>query len=219
MPLETLEVRWFGEGAVTGATWDWFTALHGPAYLRTEERSDSYVVLPGVTDLGIKWRGEVSFDLKARRREVGEIRLDGGASPILGRVEEWIKWAYPLDANTALARTISRLPMVPVGKMRVQYMFDVSDGAEPPSRPVPVSPEGEFPRVGLALFLELAGILCKERFAWSLAIEGSAALGSKFEEAVQVVADGIPRGPLQLVGATSGSYPTWLNSLFPSSEP
>lgn len=212
MPLETLEIRWFGGGAPTPAQWDWFVSLHGPSYLRTEERTDSYVVLPEVTDLGIKWRGETSFDLKARRREVGQVDLVGETSAITGTVEEWIKWTYPLGDNSALGRAVARLAMVPVGKTRVHYMFDVSDGAEPWPAPVPLSSDGEFPRVGRALFLELAGIQCEERFAWSLAIEASAELGSRCTEAIQAIAGEILSGPLPLARATSVGYPAWLSS-------
>lgn len=96
-PTRTLEVRWFGRGAVLPTVEAWFDRL-GPA-VETERRTDRYLA-PTDDALAIKWRGgEGVAAIEPKRREaVGEALRAGRAE---APSETWTKWSFPLPDDDA----------------------------------------------------------------------------------------------------------------------
>ena len=86
----TLELRWFFDGDVDDSFARWFTGGAAPDWSAIPNRTDDYLSLPGVLDIGIKIR-ERRFEVKGRRELLGTQVVAKGA---VGVVERWIKWSY-----------------------------------------------------------------------------------------------------------------------------
>ena len=99
--FETLEIRWFWWCSEPGAAIAWFVGCgEGP---EPEQRTDTYLLLPGCETVGVKLREE-RFEIKALLRD------DDGPGPAdgpQGIVQHWIKWSL----------TSCKLPC-PVAEMR-----------------------------------------------------------------------------------------------------
>jgi len=92
--ISSHEVRWFLEGSV-----EQHPALRGwveegasdPKWIgRLGRKPDAYLVVPGATDMGIKWR-EGQLQIKGLECSMGTQKFSGGHE---GRVERWMKWGY-----------------------------------------------------------------------------------------------------------------------------
>lgn len=206
--LQTLEIRWFGDRRLTDDERRWFESLGAASCRRTEVRSDRYVTLPGVTDLGLKFRGDQGFDVKARLDEIGiaELRREGELFAA-GVVETWAKWSYAGADYPALGGVLGGLDTIEVGKQRWQYLFDLAPGSG--SEPLDLS-AGLYPGVERGMALELAEVECEGRVVWTVgaeAIPGSPDLGSDMLAAlVPLLRD----CPLPLTAELSSGYPAWL---------
>ncbi len=88
----TAEVRWFYSGRIPSEVHDWFVTVASvnepPA-----RRIDKYLMLPGVTTLGIKLRQQ-RLEIKLRNFDYGEVQLH---ERISGRMQRWRKWSLGLD--------------------------------------------------------------------------------------------------------------------------
>jgi hypothetical protein len=127
-PLASHEVRWFFEGGVDQhlPLQQWFeTTVPRPDGLprpewkgRLGDEPDIYLLIPGSTDLGIKWR-EGELQIKGRVAALGAQLFAGRHQ---GAVERWIKWSYRdlPDAWRRLFATPAEngLIAVPVRKIR-----------------------------------------------------------------------------------------------------
>ena len=206
--LQTLEIRWFGDRPLGEAETAWFESLAGESHRRGEERTDRYVELPGVTDLGLKFRGDQGFDVKARLDVVGvaELRREGEKFAA-GVVESWAKWSYPGGEFPALASTFGRLDTIEVGKRRRQYLYDLAPDRS--AEPLDLS-DASYPRVERAMALELADVECQGRTVWTLGVEaipGGPDLGS---DMLAALAAPLRSCPLELPAAISSGSPAWL---------
>ena len=83
LSFRTREVRWFVDHPVPQVQ-RWFEELPPTSYTR-ESREDIYLVLPGRSDLGLKFR-ENRLELKFR---LGEPQLGAIAPGINGAFESW----------------------------------------------------------------------------------------------------------------------------------
>lgn len=206
--LQTLEIRWFGDRPLGDADRVWFESIAGASCRRSEQRSDRYVELPGVTDLGLKFRGDQGFDVKARLDEIGvaELRREGEVFAS-GVVETWAKWSYSGADYPALGAALGRLDTIEVTKKRWQYLFDLADGSE--VEPLDLS-EAPYPEVERGMAFELADVECQGRTVWSLGVEaipGSPDLGS---EVLRALLKLLQDCPIELTSETSSGYPAWL---------
>jgi hypothetical protein len=206
--LQTLEIRWFGDRPLAAAARRWFESLGADACRRSERRSDRYVTLPAVTDLGLKFRGDQGLDLKARLDEIGiaELRRDGECFAA-GVVETWAKWSYSAGEYPALGATLGRLETIEVGKERWEYLYDLAPGRA--GAPLDLS-EGPLPQVERGMALELANVVCEGRTVWTIGVEaipGGPDLGSDMLAALVPL---LRECPLSLNAENSAGYPAWL---------
>ncbi len=103
LPFTSIETRWFleGESSQHPELRQWFESctpfpraadVQAPAWKgRAGGEPDVYLLMPGCTDMGVKWR-EGTMQIKGRIADLGERRFGIGRS---GKVQRWIKWTYP----------------------------------------------------------------------------------------------------------------------------
>lgn len=113
--FRTREVRWFLNHPCLEIG-RWFEELPSACYTR-ESREDSYLVLPGIRDLGIKFR-EDRLELKYR---LGEPRSGEIAPGILGYFESWEKLGLlsNLETRAFELQAGSEAHRIPALKQRV----------------------------------------------------------------------------------------------------
>jgi hypothetical protein len=100
----TAEVRWFSRGRPPDALFGWFENLRG----RPEERTDIYLGLDRIDGLGVKTRDQAdSLELKLRELDLGRRDFPGG---VAGRLEQWLKWSFPIDKGVGSAVELSLEP-------------------------------------------------------------------------------------------------------------
>jgi hypothetical protein len=92
--ISSQEVRWFLEGGVDQhpALRRWVEeGASDPKWTgRLGGKPDAYLIVPGATDMGIKWR-EGQLQIKGLECSLGTQKFTG---PFDGKVERWIKWGY-----------------------------------------------------------------------------------------------------------------------------
>lgn len=109
--FKTREVRWFLKESLPGAA-RWFAKLP-PTSCTRESREDIYLVLPGRTDLGIKFR-ENRLELKYR---LGNSTAKEIVPGITGVFESWEKLSFPSTPEVAASvlpegSSASRIPVL-----------------------------------------------------------------------------------------------------------
>ena len=118
--FRTREVRWFVNQPVPQVP-GWFEELPPTAYTR-ESREDIYLVLPGRSDLGVKFR-ENRLELKYR---LGESRPEAIAPGITGSFESWEKMGFQFNPGIS-AHALPEESMasrVPVRKQRLATQIE-----------------------------------------------------------------------------------------------
>ncbi len=191
----TAEVRWFLEGPLPDAVEQWFHAVAGAA--EWESRTDHYVRPATADGLGVKARTG-NLEVKRLAEVVGDEALHG---QVVGRVERWRKWSFPLGEAARLHNGAG--DWVAVAKRRQKGTFAV-EGAR-----VERVPREE--QAGQGCSLEIAEVGAEGEQWWSLSFE---AFGPEAElvdvlrrAAAHVLAQAEPP-PLE--AADSMSYPRWL---------
>lgn len=215
-PFASIETRWFFEGDSSRHP-DlrlWFESCRPfprAAGLRVPEWTgraggapDIYLIMPGCTDMGVKWR-EGTLQIKGCVADLGARSFGSGHT---GGVQRWIKWTYSEvpAAYRALfeANGAHGLETAAVHKTRALRMIDL--GSAKAEEVVPgISLERG---VGFEMAdLELNG----ERYC-SVAFEafpGDVAIEAGFNAAVTGFLAELAGGPLG--SDASMSYPEWLH--------
>lgn len=113
MPLDSIEVRWFVK--VEKERYDEFVKAQTPG---DEKRGDTYFIVAGAHDFGIKVRGGKKPEFKGRTATLGTQVF---AKDACGLVEKWTKWSYEDEPSFDL-----RVRSVVVDKLRFQrkYVYD-----------------------------------------------------------------------------------------------
>lgn len=195
MPLITCEMRWFFEGALPGEVERWFERGKEPA--PSAWREDRYLILPGVADMGVKWR-EGRLEIK------GRLAVLGGHAPaadIEGVTERWSKWPYAGKAIEDRFRRCSKNGTITVRKRRSQRHFLLEACAREVARRV-VDQRG--------FALELTRLRIGDDRHWTLGIEAAPddpPMAADLVGALPQVLEGLP---VALPRARSMSYPQWL---------
>ena len=213
-PFTSMEARWFFEGAAGGypGLHRWFetstpfpraAGVAAPEWRgRAGGEPDVYLLVPGCTDMGIKWR-EGTLQIKGRVDDLGARRFDTRHE---GRVQRWIKWTYP-EVPAACRGLFGQserhgLATASVHKTRALRMISLDGGG-----PREVGPDRVLDRgVGFEMTeLELDG----ERYC-SVAFEAfpdDALTAARFDAVVAGFL-GVLDEPLGL--EASMAYPDWL---------
>lgn len=150
--FHSAEIRWFMEGDAPDDVRQWFTAsgfAHDEA-----PRVDEYLVLPGATSTGVKFRqypgdDRASFEIKTRTSDPVAVRFGDHAS---GQMDTWVKWSCrPTDvASFRESITAGEELWVHVEKRRCLRKFSL-EGTDP----VEVNPKTDRPPEGCQLELTL----------------------------------------------------------------
>ena len=193
----TAEVRWFVEDPLPDAVEQWFHRVAGGHVW--ESRTDHYVRPASADGLGVKGRTG-NLEVKRLARVVGEEALH---PEVVGRVEHWRKWSFPLVAAARLANSAD--DWVAVTKRRQKGTFAVrDDGVERVRREE---------QAGQGCSLEVAEVRAAGRTWWSVSFEAFGsydedALAATLRRAAAHVFDAPP--PFALAASDSMSYPAWL---------
>ena len=115
MIYTSLEVRWFFEGAVAPDFAHWFTTVgQTEEWNEAERRTDTYLCIPSVDDMGVKIRHKKKLEFKGRQELLGVSAFSDLAQ---GVFEKWTKWSYAAsDGVDELVRRLGTLNTVNVGK-------------------------------------------------------------------------------------------------------
>jgi len=92
--LPSVEARWFMAGPVPSEAQHWFQRWELAP--RTERRTDSYLLLPGITSVGVKLR-DGKFEVKRRDADFGLTPLGSRAT---GRLAFWRKWSFTITGSS-----------------------------------------------------------------------------------------------------------------------
>jgi hypothetical protein len=196
----TLEMRWFGPGRPPDELASRFDELGacGP-----EDRTDTYLLLPGTDDLGVKLRdGGSALELKLRQHDFGATKLAG----VAGNLERWQKWAFRVedDGCRAVALGLPTGSMVDVGKRRCLVTYRLApDGSAAPA-------DG---REGDGCSVEITSLLVRGAVWWSVGFEAFGAQ-DRLADALTASAEAFfAAGPDAfgvLGSALSCGFPGWL---------
>lgn len=200
----TLEVRWFLKGQLPTELHRWFVE-HSAVPIEPEAREDWYLYSPKNRDLGIKLR-QGSLEIKQRLGSRGACKL---AKQVRGRVEEWVKWHFPLDGesgNSAIPASSDRL-WIPVHKKRWSQHYAITTAKT-------IEQVESVDQAEQGCSLELSDLQVSDQYWHSLCFEtfGSPeALEQNLERVVQHVArnGGFPA----LKARHSLGYPHWLKQV------
>jgi hypothetical protein len=189
------EVRWFDSEPLPEDLRLWFQRRCPMA--DENRRTDSYLVLPGSTVVGVKLR-EGRLEIKAQREPAREVRYPNG---VAGRADGWIK----LSLETSIESNGPSL--VHVNKHRRLQCYSLDAG-----HPTLLAAGGH-PSEGC--FCELTALEVGDRKFWTLGLEafGSAEHVDAILAATAnyVFAPEVCPKPLQT--EMSFAYPAWLLSL------
>src|SRR5215472_9483448 len=115
--LSSLEVRWILPGQLDPAVAGWFGRF--PAEVASRE--DAYLLDPKLGGLSVKVRAGTALEVKVYRGSPGILDVAGR---VLGRMESWQKWSFPLRSPSqdrgdlvgwrviGKKRRITRFPLV-----------------------------------------------------------------------------------------------------------
>lgn len=206
----SIEVRWFFDGGIAAHAdlRRWFEADTGVEWRsRLDDEPDTYLLLPGAEDMGIKWR-EGLLQVKGRVASDG---LQNFGSRHAGVVERWIKWSYAgmpdayrrlfVDDSTGIER-------IPVQKTRALRLLEIAPG----TGSVVEVPAGTLLEHGMAV--ELTDLRAGDVACTSLGFEAFpdvAAMRRSFTAAVAGFLGSL--GTPVLDSRQSLSYPAFLNRL------
>lgn len=214
-PFATIETRWFFEGDSSHhpELRRWFETaspcpraanVQAPEWKgRAGGEPDVYLLMPGCTDMGIKWR-EGTLQIKGRVEDLGTRRFGLRHE---GRVQRWIKWTYaevPAAYRSLFAAGEQpHLETAAVHKTRALRMISLDAGA-----PEEVVPGLVFER---GMGFEMTDLERGGRQYCSIAFEAfpfDAATAAGFDAVIAASLEDLPDA---LVSEASMSYPEWLD--------
>lgn len=130
--FHSTEIRWFAEGSPEPVVEDWFRQSD---LLSAEvPRTDSYLLLPGCTTTGIKFR-EGTLEVKAQTSRPEPVQYDNGIS---GYKASWVKWSSDVPVAELTRSQPGEETWVQVEKTRLLRIFALASGAPKET------PQGEF---------------------------------------------------------------------------
>jgi hypothetical protein len=197
----TLEVRWFGPDHVPDLLSCRFDDLGAPG---PRIRTDTYLLLPGTDDLGVKLReGGEAFELKLRQHDFGDAKF----VDVAGNLERWQKWSFsvgdPACREVAMGLPSGSLVDVEKGRRLLTYRL-APDGS--------VGPVDD--RAGDGCSVEITTLTVPGSKWWTFGFEAFGA-GERLADALTATADAFFAGAEAasvLAHAPSCGYPAWLRT-------
>jgi hypothetical protein len=201
----SMELRWFLQGTIPVEIEKWFN--NAPVAPKDEgERYDGYLILPDHADLSVKLRNQQKFEIKKRIADFGIKALDTGEGRTEGRVEQWVKWSFSLEANSQGQPDTSELNgfWVVVCKLRRQIKYKVAEDGS-------VEAIDASTRVDQGCYLELTQIWARNKPWWSLGFEAFGEMDT-VEHNLQLTLNHVlaERDFPPMEAAHSFAYPEWL---------
>jgi hypothetical protein len=201
----THEVRWFCRGRVPGLITTWHKSLGG-LYREHEPCADIYLLLPGNSGLGIKWREE-RIEFKKKMTDLGLVDIRG----VTGKAELWKKWSFTVESGEQTLGTLMSDPenWVTVSKKRYLQLFAFS-GVELVPHP------GTFGE-GETVMVELSDVEVEGSHSWTVGVEFSIQNDEtkiNIQDLVNRLLMDFP--DLTLDVSVSFGYPQWLAGLLKS---
>lgn len=200
----TAEVRWFGNGPIEDAIFDWF---HQTEFTPgVEIREDRYLVFVDCASVGVKLREDAMLQIKALRDPPRTVTYP---RHVLGRSDTWVKWTASQPLPRALLGELVEADRewFSLGKRRWTRLY-ATKGAVPEEVP------HDRP-IDQGCAVELVEILHGHSVWWSLAFE---AFGPADQVPLLLQHTGdrffqFSPPPVALTSTHSFSYPAWLSSL------
>jgi hypothetical protein len=202
--ISTVEVRWFGEGAVPPGLEAWFR--QGEIEAEEQPRRTDHYLRPTSGDFqGIKLR-EGRIEIKRRERSYGVVPLH---LRVAGLVECWRKWSFGLapamdNLEEVLAPASSWIGVRKERRLRL-YSLAAGDG-------IAAITTDEVPERGCGL--ELTRLAVAGEAWWSLGFEAFGGTTSFRGDLFPVIEHVLALGQAPVLDAqASCSYPAWLTAL------
>ncbi len=199
----TVEVRWFYQGQVPTAVFDWFTAIDD-GLVTEPARTDHYLQSLSFDGIGIKLR-EGRIEIKQRVQTIQTVQF---GRQISGIIEQWQKWGFLLAAQNEFTENIKAPQWIAVAKSRWIQSFR-SEWTQ--------KRQARFPELTLEADcrIELTELLVLDKQWWTLGLESygddETAVSTKLLPAA-AWAFSSATAP-QLNAQASFSYPQWLLSI------
>lgn len=153
---DTLEVRWFVDGAPPASVVDWIRSLGAEA---ESARTDLYLV-----------SGDPAMNVKLREGKVQTKHRIGDRTPITfadevkGVQERWVKWSFPtVEQHHDLFNTDPTGLWVPVHKERIRLEIDADEQADLLDHMIESDPA--------TAKMELTEVRSQGHRAWSICME------------------------------------------------
>lgn len=196
----TIEARWFGPGSAPPELLAWLEAFEGPAEQQPVRR-DHYLRYIEGDALNIKVR-QGGLEVKQRQHAYGTVHL---TSSIVGLVEGWFKWRFPLQDSESPAptRDIDGPGWLAVDKTRQLRSYQINAG-----QVVQVfndTPEG--------CEVEFTKLQVKGDIWWTVAFEAFGHGPRDFDHLLAVAKHVFNKAAPPLTAPDSYGYPHWLTAL------
>ena len=205
----TAEVRWFYWGTVPRAVVDWLEQGTDLPERQTPRR-DHYLRLPGNASLGIKLR-EGRIEVKRRTQQRGTARF---GENVVGTVEHWRKWSFPMEAAQAGADAwlTPATAWIPIDKARRLRRYGLAaDGT------LSQVSLGRMPQRGCEF--ELSEVRAGGGTWWSVCLEAFGQEDS-LEDSLYAVSALLlfSAWPVAMEEEQSSGYPEWFNRILDASK-
>ena len=123
--FQTIEVRWFYQGALPDEIGKWFDKV-GERLEKIDTRSDVYLQSSS-PDVGVKLR-QGNLEVKYRQQELGRFAIDGMGN---SRIEQWSKWICMDDgAGLSPTKLADKPGWLKVDKIRDRRLYRVEFGEQ-----------------------------------------------------------------------------------------
>lgn len=201
--IDTAEIRWFFKGHIPSELQSWLKRLDG-TYEEQDSRTDSYLILPDYSRLGIK--------LREGRMEVKKMQVTGrsySSGGINGTLEQWTKWSSSIEAA---GNAYSLLQQDGSNWLRVQKSRAVQKYGITGSSGLTRFPDSGYPAAGIAV--ELSALIALEKSWWTFGIECFGEKNTVMTHLLALIPKLTTGIPLSLCRAeNSAGYPEWITRL------
>lgn len=118
----TTEMRWWWRGRSPPPVDAWFARLRG--VVRDETRTDRYLVLATDEDMGVKVRAGERLEIKTLSHRERDVAV---SDTVVGTLEQWFKWSFPLAAAPPGEAEIDQNPGTWIRTYKSRWLVEVED--------------------------------------------------------------------------------------------